>query len=163
LKGNRVNEIDVVDWENFQGKLKDLRRGLSEDSSPLLFRGQGNSEWQLRTTLERAGRERMKFSAYHELISRIRPAVETFTESNWKFPNYGSGTEKLFEDYDAYAHFPSVAVYRYMVYLRHHGFPSPLLDWSRSPSVAAFFAFREPCPRHWKEVDLCILRDATRP
>jgi hypothetical protein len=29
-----------------------------------------------------------------------------------------------------------------MAYLRHHGFPSPLLDWSRSPYVAAFFAFR---------------------
>jgi FRG domain len=39
--------------------------------------------------------------------------------------------------------FPTVEFYRYMVYLRHHGFPSPLLDWTASQNIAAFFAFRE--------------------
>jgi hypothetical protein len=44
--------------------------------------------------------------------------------------------------YDVADVFP-IEVYRYMAYLRHCGFPSPLLDWSRSPYVAAFFAFRD--------------------
>ena len=48
-----------------------------------------------------------------------------------------------------------VTVWSYMVHLRHHGFPSPFLDWTRSPYVAAFFAFRRPI-KDVKKVSICV-------
>jgi hypothetical protein len=54
------------------------------------------------------------------------------------------------------------SILSFMAYLRHHGFPSPLLDWSRSPYVAAFFAFewRDPCA---EEVAIYTFREYTGP
>ena len=50
--------------------------------------------------------------------------------------------------------------YEYLAYLRHHGSPSPLLDWTASPYVAAFFAFDSP-PREAKRVCVYALLQDT--
>lgn len=107
---------------------------------PLLFRGHQDAAWQLRTTLERrlTGTQ-CSWNDYGFLVRSTLPQVQTLSNRTWD----KSDIKELQDWGKAYDHrLNSPPLYAYFVYLRHHGFPSPLLDWSRSPYVAAFFAFR---------------------
>lgn len=143
-----MKEQKLNGWEEFEAGLKDVRREYEQSpnsqKTDLLFRGQENSSWPLQTTLDRK-QERMLFKNYYRMIAKIRPQIETLTRNEWSIPDYPE-VEKEAADYYALSiklwsgRFPG---YAYMAYLRHHGFPSPLLDWSRSPYVAAYFAFNK--------------------
>jgi hypothetical protein len=108
--------------------------------SPPIFRGQADRSWGLQTTLERAGGQ-LSVKGYHDLIFAAKPQIESHTSQAFDVlspPAFSDWIEKQ----SAFGLFDFPA-YEYLVYLRHHGFPSPLLDWSASPYIAAFFAFRD--------------------
>ena len=137
--------INVRSWESFEKKLKEIRlaeisAGRSEE---FLFRGLRDSTSPLATTLERAGLVRGRISEYYKMISHTKPQIETLTGLKWDIPSFPVFEESM-RNHDTWAlrNFPDQATYSYLVYLRHHGFPSPLLDWTRSPYIAAYFAFR---------------------
>jgi len=137
--------INVRSWESFEKKLKEIRQaeisaGRSED---FLFRGIHDSTLPLATTLERVGLVGGRISEYYRMISRAKAQIETFTGLKWDIPTFPKLEESM-RNHDTWALrvFPDQPTYSYLVYLRHHGFPSPLLDWSRSPYVAAYFAFQ---------------------
>ncbi len=151
-------------WQEFEIWLQDLlnrsyRRGL-------IFRGQTNSEWPLKTTLERSGHSAMPIAEYYDLIVRqVGPSVSSF--SSMQAPSFNENTRKKLSDYERYKEsildqtaFPGGEYFEYAAYLRHHRFPSPLLDWSQSPYVAAFFAFCDAEPKVEKRA---ILSTAIRP
>ena len=130
-------------WEDFEGEVASLAE------KPLhlqpLFRGQkperskAKSEWHwpLDTSLEKYGAADYSVEAYYRDLLAAAQVIETVTGKKWEL----SGA---FEQDDGHSFSPQG--YRFMTFLRQNGFPSPLLDWSRSPYVAAFFAFQRADP-----------------
>jgi len=98
-----------------------------------LFRGQKRASWALHTTLERyTGLGDYSAQSYFNAIRSAARAIETATGRRFDVESADSSIPPVFRLPDGYA---------FMAYLRQNGFPSPLLDWTRSPYVAAFFAF----------------------
>ena len=102
----------------------------------ILFRGQANSEWSLRTTLERTVESRITIPQYLERAESCLQEIESVTGRKWDRPDEAEEDDNFRRRY-----FPKLPRYPYLVYLRHHGFPSPMLDWTASPYIAAYFAF----------------------
>ena len=144
-----MEEHNVRTWGGFLSRLAKIRRALDPGWSDLLFRGQADSRWSLQTTLERRRRDRMLVLDYYRLIgSRVKPQLESITGRTFEAPSYQELDKLLgvYDDFSLALSFGRFPAYSYLIYTRHHGFPSPLLDWTQSESVAAFFAFASPSP-----------------
>jgi len=94
-----------------------------------LFRGVHDSTKPLQSSLDRLGKA-LSLSEYYRVIKVIHKHVETVTGRKWDLDT----KVPLETGFD-------LPAYEFMAYLRQNGFPSPLLDWTRSPYIAAFFAF----------------------
>lgn len=134
-----INEIELNSWIEFEEKIQHLLRYqrdtlINEMGVPYLFRGHSDSTWRLETTLDRYVNPNLKTSFYRLLTAEILPEIETFIGKKMDFQKH-ENPDVLLEHVEL--------DYEYMTYLRHYGFPSPLLDWSYSPYIAAYFAFRE--------------------
>jgi hypothetical protein len=163
-------EIEV--WSGFEGAIRELsceQEKRANEHGPqlpeLLFRGLGNSEWGLETTLERSYPlercdDTSSLRTYYQKTRTAKPAIETLGGRRFEtVPTVPEFNQLLSDNASLWLEivlFEKPQIYEYFVYLRHHGFPSPLLDWTASPYVAAFFAFDSP-PKEAKSVCVCAL------
>jgi len=106
-------------------------------SAPL-YRGHADARWKLETTLERQYPTCTGVVDYYSRAIRAKDQIEAYSGRSWTpmaIPDY-----EKFVDASRMHVPPDSATLEYLAYLRHHAFPSPLLDWSQSPYVAAYFA-----------------------
>lgn len=114
---NQKSQIKArrIGWNTF----KKIVSGL--ESRKFLFRGQKEA-WKLRTSFHRTGRADVQ-----RFISEDIQALHKHLSSRTKHVfNLEIGNENG----------------AFFNLVQHHGYPTPLLDWTYSPFVAAYFAYR---------------------
>ena len=132
--------IELETWDDFVGRINLLQTKFGPYIR-MLYRGQANHEWGLITTLERdLPGFNWGIESYAKLSRRCVPEIESFTEKNWDVPEFPEIVRDLSQNSKQGQFYLPQKLYKLWAHLRHHGFPSPLLDWSASPYVAAFFA-----------------------
>lgn len=86
-----------------------------------IYRGQSNASWSLISSWHRLTGE-SQLGTYWQLLDHVHDHVSTWANRTWDLRN-------------------SEEVGPFLGFLQHNGFPTPLLDWSRSPYIAAYFAY----------------------
>ena len=125
-------------WEEFEEELRVTDKQFKERQQQMLrssmeyplYRGVTDSNYHLESTLDRIQKEMSVFE-YLSILKIVHKHIETCTGRKFDLD-----TKVDLGRFD-------LPAYEFIAYLRHNGFPSPLIDWTKSPYIAASFAFRD--------------------
>lgn len=118
-----IDEKYLRSWQEYKDFLtNELFENFQTDPRTFLFRGQGDSEWPLKPSFDRA---------FENFEGENRNSIENALLENFKKECKYSPEHRDLENIEIITALG-----------RHYGLPTRLLDWTESPYFAAFFAFQ---------------------
>ena len=120
-KAHTITELkplpNVQSWSDFKAFVQTF------EPYRYAFRGHEDSTWRLRTSFHRTGRTSLDTFGIQD-VPALHRHLSGLTSHRFDLAHSND-----------YASFLNLA--------QHHGYPTPLLDWTQSPFVGAYFAFRD--------------------
>lgn len=110
-----------ITWDEYKTKAS---ADLAADGA-FVYRGQRDAVWSLATTVHRTGivQSFTDLKTYADVVlPQVHEAIETWAGRSWNLAD-------------------PLGLAEFVAFLQHNGFPTPLLDWTYSPYIAAYFAF----------------------
>ena len=115
---NGIFELEITSWQNFQNIIK-----IFNENTDYFWRGQ-REDWQLKSSFDRKMSDIKKFLNARNRQEALEIILKQFKKRLCDLPN-GLNTKK---DDEGWA------------IGQHYGLPTPLLDWTADPYIAAYFA-----------------------
>ncbi len=130
--------LSPIRWTEYKQRLEKYSQMPYSRRRQLIFRGQSDSRYELKTTLDR--------------VLDVLPSSPDRDACENKLRVEFMSQSRGLDDYPELNELPAI-----LALARHHGLPSPLLDWTESPYVAAYFAFDPEITGNAKAVSVWIL------
>ena len=112
-----MKDITIKSWQDLMEKLCPVEQtSFGRFRSDYVFRGVGNKDWMLETSLQRS-------------VSDVKNLEKPLLRSFKKYAEVNS--------------IPGDSIWVQLSVAQHHGLPTRLLDWTVSPQVAIHFATSE--------------------
>ncbi|MGR9000065.1 MAG: FRG domain-containing protein [Gammaproteobacteria bacterium] len=110
-----------LSWPEFKAQ---AAADLESDGS-VIYRGQRDARWGLvsavhRTSLVKSIPDLKGYADF--MLPQVHDALEAWVGRSWDLKN-------------------ALGLAEFLAFVQHNGFPTPLLDWTASPYIAAYFAF----------------------